>query len=230
MDVLVKSHAAAARVAAGIDAMLALRQAHGFSGDDIASMHLGIPKVIQGRLTNPHPVDLQAAQMCLPFSVALASHCPARGRPHPDAGGRRLRGGLARSPPVRHRGAHHDCARRRGGGGEQRALHRRQGERAPARRARRSSKFVAAPKGSAGDPFTARGARGALHAGAVEPRLRTRSAPRSSRCRRTSTGSIRAGSGSCSRRPSSDARWHSQSTNCDPLAACCSGMNGARAN
>ena len=73
MDVLVKSHAAAARVAAGIDAMLALRQQHEFAIDDIASMALGIPRIIQGRLTNPHPVDLQAAQMCLPFSVALAS-------------------------------------------------------------------------------------------------------------------------------------------------------------
>ena len=37
MDVLVKSHAAAARVAAGIDGMLALRRAHGFSADDIAA-------------------------------------------------------------------------------------------------------------------------------------------------------------------------------------------------
>jgi 2-methylcitrate dehydratase PrpD len=73
MDVLVKSHAAAARVAAGIDGMIALRQEHGFSAGDIASITLGIPKIIQGRLTNPHPVDLQAAQMCLPFSVALAS-------------------------------------------------------------------------------------------------------------------------------------------------------------
>jgi 2-methylcitrate dehydratase PrpD len=73
MDVLVKSHAAAARVAAGIDAMLSLRQAHGFNGGDIASMHLGIPRIIQGRLTIPHPIDLQAAQMSLPFSVALAS-------------------------------------------------------------------------------------------------------------------------------------------------------------
>ena len=72
-DVLVKSHAAAARVAAGIDAMLELRQQHKFSLDDIATIKLGIPKIIQGRLTNPHPVDLQAAQMCLPFSVALAS-------------------------------------------------------------------------------------------------------------------------------------------------------------
>jgi 2-methylcitrate dehydratase PrpD len=73
MDVLVKSHAAAARVAAGIDAMLELREQHQFSIDDIAGIALGIPKIIQGRLTNPHPVDLQAAQMCLPFSVALAS-------------------------------------------------------------------------------------------------------------------------------------------------------------
>jgi 2-methylcitrate dehydratase PrpD len=73
MDVLVKSHAAAARVAAGIDAMLELRQQHTFAIGDIASVALGIPKIIQGRLTNPHPVDLQAAQMCLPFSVALAA-------------------------------------------------------------------------------------------------------------------------------------------------------------
>jgi 2-methylcitrate dehydratase PrpD len=64
---------AAARIAAGLDGMLALRQQHGFSGDDIAEMTLGIPRIIQGRLTNPHPVDLQAAQMCLPFGVALAS-------------------------------------------------------------------------------------------------------------------------------------------------------------
>src|ERR1700694_3080296 len=76
MDTLVKSHAAAARVAAGIDGMLALPQQHGFAADDIASMRLGIPRIIQGRLTNPHPVDLQAAQMCLPFSVALAAKVP----------------------------------------------------------------------------------------------------------------------------------------------------------
>jgi 2-methylcitrate dehydratase PrpD len=73
MDVLVKCHAAAARVAAGIDAMLALRRQHGFAADDIDTIALGIPAIIQGRLTNPHPSDLQAAQMCLPFSVALAA-------------------------------------------------------------------------------------------------------------------------------------------------------------
>src|SRR5262245_43694795 len=73
MDVLVKSHAAAARVAAGIDAISALRQQYGFDGGDIATLKLGVPRIIAGRLTNPHPVDLQAAQMCLPFSVALAA-------------------------------------------------------------------------------------------------------------------------------------------------------------
>ena len=50
-----------------------MRQRHGFGADDIASLRLGIPAIIQGRLTNPHPTDLQAAQMCLPFSVALAA-------------------------------------------------------------------------------------------------------------------------------------------------------------
>src|SRR5262245_39035754 len=73
MDVLVKPHAAAARVAAGTDAMLALRLEHKFAFHDFAAMALGIPRIIQGRLTNPHPVDLQAAQMCLPFSIALAA-------------------------------------------------------------------------------------------------------------------------------------------------------------
>jgi 2-methylcitrate dehydratase PrpD len=73
MDVLVKSHAAAARVAAGIDAMLALRVEHRFAAKDVASIALGVPRIIEGRLTNKHPADLQAAQMCLPFSVALAA-------------------------------------------------------------------------------------------------------------------------------------------------------------
>jgi 2-methylcitrate dehydratase PrpD len=73
MDVLTKSHAAAARVAAGIDGMLALRLQHGLGASDIVSIALGIPRIIEGRLTNKHPVDLQAAQMSLPFSVAVAA-------------------------------------------------------------------------------------------------------------------------------------------------------------
>ena len=154
MDVLVKSHAAAARVAAGIDAMLALRQQHGFSGDDIASMQLGIPKVIQGRLTNPHPVDLQAAQMCLPFSVALASHVPlAKGRIPTLAvadyeaglGDRRLyeieeRTTIALDDEV-------EAASNALSTAAKVAVRLRDG--------RELAKFVPAPKGSAGDPFTA---------------------------------------------------------------------------
>jgi 2-methylcitrate dehydratase PrpD len=84
MDVLTKSHAAAARVAAGIDAMLTLRRTETFATEDIAAMTLGIPRIIQGRLTNPHPVDLQAAQMCLPFCVALASKIPMPADRNPE--------------------------------------------------------------------------------------------------------------------------------------------------
>lgn len=153
MDVLVKSHAAAARVAAGIDAMLALRQQHGFTGDDIASMHLGIPKVIQGRLTNPHPIDLQAAQMCLPFSVALASHFPLTAGRVPTLAvidfekglkDRRLyeieeRTTIAIDDEVE------DASN---------ALSTAAKISVRLRDGRELTKFVPAPKGSAGDPFT----------------------------------------------------------------------------
>jgi 2-methylcitrate dehydratase PrpD len=153
MDVLVKSHAAAARVAAGIDAMLALRQQFGFSGDDIDSMALGIPQVIQGRLTNPHPVDLQAAQMCLPFSVALAAHVPLKAGSIPmlavadyeaGLGDRRLfaleeRTSIALDDEVE--AASH-------------ALSTAAKVSVRLRDGRSLTKFVAAPKGSAGDPFT----------------------------------------------------------------------------
>ena len=81
------------------------------------------PKIIQGRLTNPHPVDLQAAQMCLPFSVALASKitlAPGQIATPRHCG---FRGGPQGSKPARARGAHDDRARRRGGGREQCAFH-----------------------------------------------------------------------------------------------------------
>jgi len=154
MDVLVKSHAAAARVAAGIDAMLALRRQHKFSGDDIASMHLGVPRVIQGRLTNPHPVDLQAAQMCLPFSVAVAAMVP-------------LPAGRVTTLAVADYAA--GLADRRLYDLEERTMLALDDEVEAASNAlstaarvsvrlrdgRELSKLVAAPKGSAGDPFTA---------------------------------------------------------------------------
>ena len=154
MDVLVKSHAAAARVAAGIDAMLALRQEHGFAGDDIAAIHLGIPRVIQGRLTNPHPVDLQAAQMCLPFSVALAATVPLMAGRIPTLAVADYEAGLrdrrlfaledftSIAPDDEVEAASN-------------ALSTAAKLKVRLRDGRELSKFVAAPKGSAGDPFTA---------------------------------------------------------------------------
>ena len=72
-EVMVKGHACSARVQAAVEGMLGLRAEHGFSEADIRSIRLGIPSVIAGRLTVPKPVDMQAAQMSLPFSVALAA-------------------------------------------------------------------------------------------------------------------------------------------------------------
>ena len=122
--------------------------------------------------------------------------CSAGGRAYPDAGGRRLRSRPQRSPPLRDRGAHHHRARRRGGGREQRALHRRQGERAPARRTRARRNSCRRRKAAPAIPSPARSTRRAS-CRSCRAACPTRSAPRSSRCRRTSIGSIRAGSGKC---------------------------------
>ena len=110
--------------------------------------------MIQGRLTNPHPVDLQAAQMCLPFSVALASHVPlAAGRIPTLAvadyeaglGDRRLfeiedRTTIALDDEV-------EAASNALSTAAKVSVRLRDG--------RELAKFVPAPKGSAGDPFTA---------------------------------------------------------------------------
>ena len=155
MDVLVKSHAAAARVAAGIDAHAgAARSSTASPATTSPAMRLGIPRIIQGRLTNPHPVDLQAAQMCLPFSVALASQDRAGAGPHARRRGRRLRGRARRSQPLRARGAHHHRARRRGRGREQRALHRRAGERRACATGARSRCSCRRRRAAPANPFT----------------------------------------------------------------------------
>jgi len=154
IDVLVKSHAAAARVAAGIDAMLALRRDHGFAADEIASVHLGIPRIIEGRLTHPHPVDLQAAQMSLPFSVALAAVVPLApngvttlavadyeaGLGEQKVSALQERMTVARDDEVEAASNALSTAARV-------ALRLRDG--------RALSRLVTAPKGSASDPFTA---------------------------------------------------------------------------
>lgn len=72
LEVTVKGHACSARVQAAVEGVLELGRQREFSLEDVEEIRVGVPSVIIGRLTIPRPVDLQAAQMSLPFSVALA--------------------------------------------------------------------------------------------------------------------------------------------------------------
>jgi 2-methylcitrate dehydratase PrpD len=71
--VTVKGHACSARVQAAVEGILELCREHGAGVDAIEDLYIGIPSVILGRLTIPRPVDVQAAQMSLPHSAALAA-------------------------------------------------------------------------------------------------------------------------------------------------------------
>jgi 2-methylcitrate dehydratase PrpD len=71
-EVLIKPHACSARVQSAVDAAAGLCREHSIVASDIASIVIGIPSVIAGRLTGNEPSSLQAAQMSAPFSVALA--------------------------------------------------------------------------------------------------------------------------------------------------------------
>jgi 2-methylcitrate dehydratase PrpD len=78
-EVSLKPHACSARVLSAIEAaqcivkkLNAEHPNHSFSLSDIHTIRLGIPKVIQGRLTQNTPKDLQAAQMSAPFAVVLS--------------------------------------------------------------------------------------------------------------------------------------------------------------
>jgi 2-methylcitrate dehydratase PrpD len=55
-----------------VEGILDLGRANRIAPDDVADVFVGIPAVILGRLTIPKPVDVQAAQMSLPHSTALA--------------------------------------------------------------------------------------------------------------------------------------------------------------
>ena len=195
MDVLVKSHAAAARVAAGIDAMLELREQYKFASGDIASMALGIPKIIQGRLTNPHPVDLQAAQMCLPFSVALASKIMLAAGQHRDAGHCGLRG-RARDQSLHALEERTTIALDDEVEAASNELSTAARVSVTLRDGRTLSRFVPAPKGSPSQPFTGE-EHEARFTQELSSRVSERSAPTSSRCRAISIGSIRPGSVGC---------------------------------
>ncbi len=72
MEVSNKIHAGAGRLQATADAGLALGSKHGLLPGQIVDVEVGIPRVIQGRLTQAAPPDLQSAQMSVPFALALA--------------------------------------------------------------------------------------------------------------------------------------------------------------
>ena len=72
MEVSTKIHAGAGRLQATVDAGLSLGAAHDLKPTQIADVEVGIPKVIQGRLTQLDPPDLQSAQLSVPFSLAMA--------------------------------------------------------------------------------------------------------------------------------------------------------------
>jgi len=71
-EVSIKPHACSARVLAAVEAAVDLCREHDIAAGDIEAITLGIPRVIQGRLTGNAPASLQGAQMSAPFSVALA--------------------------------------------------------------------------------------------------------------------------------------------------------------
>jgi 2-methylcitrate dehydratase PrpD len=70
-EVMVKGHACSARMQAAIEAAAELSRAHAIGPAEVRRLRVGIPKVIEGRLTAPEPRDLQAAQMSVPFAVAM---------------------------------------------------------------------------------------------------------------------------------------------------------------
>ena len=72
MEVSTKIHAGAGRLQATVDAGLALGFEHKLTPAQVLECEVGIPKVVQGRLTQLDPPDLQSAQLSIPFSLAMA--------------------------------------------------------------------------------------------------------------------------------------------------------------
>lgn len=72
MEVSTKIHAGAGRLQATADAGLALGFEHKLTPAEVVDCEVGIPKVVQGRLTQLDPPDLQSAQLSIPFSLAMA--------------------------------------------------------------------------------------------------------------------------------------------------------------
>jgi 2-methylcitrate dehydratase PrpD len=81
LETAIKPHASSARVLSAIEATAALCSEHQLSAADIKAIRVGIPKIILGRLTVNEPKDIQAAQMSLPFCMAMVI---ARGKDLPS--------------------------------------------------------------------------------------------------------------------------------------------------
>lgn len=70
-DLTLKPHAGSARLQAAVEAACELSR-QGIAPAAIKAVEVGIPAVIEGRLTNSNPLELQQAQMSVPFAVAMA--------------------------------------------------------------------------------------------------------------------------------------------------------------
>lgn len=70
-DLTLKPHAGSARLQAAVEAACEISR-QGAALSQIDTIEIGIPAVIEGRLTNNDPVELQQAQMSVPFAVAMA--------------------------------------------------------------------------------------------------------------------------------------------------------------
>jgi len=71
LETAIKPHATSARVLSAIEATAQLCRDNGLTANDIEAIRVGIPKIIQGRLTVGEPKDVQAGQMSLPFCMAM---------------------------------------------------------------------------------------------------------------------------------------------------------------
>lgn len=81
MDLTIKPHAGSARFQAAVEATSQMIE-DGVAADRVAAIEIGVPHVVEGRLTGNRPKDMQQAQMSIPFAVAIAlSVVP--GRPGP---------------------------------------------------------------------------------------------------------------------------------------------------
>lgn len=71
LETAIKPHAISARVLSAVEATGDLCREHQLDAADIKAIRVGIPKIIQGRLTVNEPKDVQAGQMSLPYCMAM---------------------------------------------------------------------------------------------------------------------------------------------------------------